>query len=199
MSPADGVSVEPARHRGRGRSKRLDVGIAQAALKVLVQRGTAGFSVVQVAREVGCSKSSIYRRHGTRENLILDAANCLLNPGSPPIGVSGTLGWLIDSRVEQLSNPAYVVASAMLIDEAARGTELGLRYVAEVFEPLRRARIAVAQRAKVSGEFRPDADLDLLLDAISGTLLFRAGHRIEFDAQLSERLVALFAIGVEVR
>jgi AcrR family transcriptional regulator len=199
MNAAKSGSVELKERRGRGRSRKLDAGIARAALKVLVQRGTSGFSMERVAREAGCSKSSIYRRHGTRENLILEATVYLLTPGDPPIGAHGILAWLIESRVEQLSHPAYVVAAAMLMDEAARGTELGKRYVAEVFEPLRRARTAIAQRAIASGEFRPDADLDLLLDAISGTLLFRAGHRPEPDAALPERLEALFASGVGPR
>lgn len=196
MSAAAQAPTEPAARRGRGRSKKLDAGIARATLKVLVQRGTSEFSMERVAREAGCSKSSIYRRYGTKENLILEAATYLLTPGDPPIGAHGILAWLINSRVEQLSHPAYVIAAGMLMDEAARGTELGRRYLAEVYEPLRRARIAVAQRAVACGDFRPDADLDLLLDAISGTLLFRFGHRLEPDADLLGRLEAFLAGGV---
>lgn len=196
MSPAEGEAIIPTERRGRGRSKKLDAAIAAATLKVLVQRGISGFSIEGVAREVGCSKTSIYRRYGTRENLILEAAIYLLTPGDPPIGAHGMLAWLIESRITQLSHPAYVAAAAMLMDEATRGTELGKRYIAEVFEPLRRKRIAIAKRAIAAGELRPDADLNLLLDAISGTLLFRTGHRAEADAQLPERLAAFFANGV---
>jgi AcrR family transcriptional regulator len=199
MSPTGEGSVESAKRRGRGRSRKLDAEIARAALDILVKCGTSGFSIERVAREVGCSKSSIYRRHRTKQDLILEATIYLLTPGNPPIGAHGMLAWLIESRVGQLRQPAYLVAAAMLMDEAARGTELGRRYVAEVFNPLRQSRIDIARRGIASGELRPDADLDLLLDAISGTLLFRTGHLSELDESLPSRLAVLLADGVGIK
>jgi AcrR family transcriptional regulator len=122
------IEARRPRHGGRGRSKKLDAAIARATLAVLVRAGPSGFSIEAVAREVGCSKSSIYRRYPTRESLILQAAIDLLGPSDPPPSDTGLLDWLVQNRVNQLAQPAFVLAATMLMDEAARGTDLGTRY-----------------------------------------------------------------------
>ncbi|MGE3795759.1 MAG: helix-turn-helix domain-containing protein [Dehalococcoidia bacterium] len=59
-------------HRGRPREAAIDHRVAEAALRLAASGDLEAISVDQIAREARTSKSSIYRRWGTRE-LLLEA------------------------------------------------------------------------------------------------------------------------------
>jgi AcrR family transcriptional regulator len=184
--------------RVRGRSKRLDAAIGAATLRLLASAGPAGVSIDSVAREVGCSRSSLYRRHASKESLILEVA--LRQFESPAVpNDSSLLDWVASSRAASFSEPASVLAITWLMEEAVRGTELGRRYIEEVFGPIRRERTGHLARAIASGEIRADVDASLLQDLIAGTLLFRAVHHPEPEADLVARITAILREGVGPR
>jgi hypothetical protein len=89
-----------------------------------------------------------------------------------------------------------VLAWTVLMDETIRGTDLGERYFDEAFGPLRLERAEFLSRAVANGEIRPDIDIDLLLDMVTGTLLFRAVHHPTAEDDLPERLMDILARGV---
>ena len=189
-----GAAIEDQR-RTRGPSKTLDAAITAATLRLLARLGPSGVTIDAVAREVGCSRSSLYRRHASKESLILAAALGQFGPQAVPDD-GGSLEWVTKSRAESFTEPAFVLAVTLLMDEALRGTELGKRYLEEVFGPLRLERAGFLSKAIANGEIRPDADIDLLLDVVSGTLLFRAAHHREREDDLPERLTAILLHGV---
>jgi hypothetical protein len=82
------------------------------------------------------------------------------------------------------------------MDETIRGTDLGRRYFEEAFGPLRLERAEFLSRAVTNGEIRSDVDIDLLLDIVTGTLLFRAVHHPNLETDLPEKLMAILAGGV---
>lgn len=184
--------------RVRGRSRRLDEAIRAATLHLLARAGPAGVSIDSVAREVGCSRSSLYRRHASKESLILEVA--LRQFESPAVpNDSSLLDWVASSRAASFSEPASVLAITWLMDEALRGTELGRRYLEEVFWPIRRERTGHIERAIADGEIRADVDASLIQDMIAGTLLFRAVHHPEPEADLAERITSILREGVGPR
>ena len=89
-----------------------------------------------------------------------------------------------------------MLAWTVLMDETIRGTDLGERYFDEAFGPLRLERAEFLSRAVANGEIRPDIDIDLLLDMVTGTLLFRAVHHPTAEDDLPERLMDILARGV---
>ena len=149
-----------------------------------------------MAREVGCSRSSIYRRHETRESLILAATLDRFGPRDSGAQDGRLLESVIRSRAASLREPAFVLAWTVLMDETVRGTELGKRYFEEAFGPLRLERAEFLSRAVANGEIRADVDIDLLLDIVTGTLLFRAVHHPNMELDLPARLMAILADGV---
>jgi AcrR family transcriptional regulator len=149
-----------------------------------------------VAREVGCSRASIYRRHSSKESLFLEATREGLGPRNSGVKDGRLLESVIRSRAASLRDPAMVLAWTVLMDETVRGTDLGRRYFEETFGPLRLERSEFLSRAVAGGEIRPDVDIDLLLDVVTGTLLFRAVHHPRAEADLPERLMAILAGGV---
>jgi AcrR family transcriptional regulator len=182
--------------RRRGPSKKLDTAIAEATLRLLGRLGPGGVSIDAVAREVGCSRSSIYRRHSSKESLILGATLDRFGPRDSGVRNGRLLESVIRSRAVSLRDPAFVLAWTVLMDETIRGTDLGRRYFEEAFGPLRLERAEFLSRAVTNGELRTEVDIDLLLDIVTGTLLFRAVHHPKAEADLPERLMAILAGGV---
>lgn len=155
--------------------------------------GPAGLSMEAVAREAGCSRSTLYRRGLTIDDLVLRAAASLIfrvEEGGPD-----QLRMSAFARTSILANRDSLAGVMMLSSEAVRGTELGRRYLAEVFEPLRERRRELLEMAMDRGELAADTDLDLLMDLLAGGLLFRATHA-EIETDLSDRITSMLMRGV---
>src|SRR6266511_5046821 len=67
-----GASPTPARRPG-GRSARVRSDAIAATLAELAERGYAALSLESIARRAGVHKTTLYRRWGTREELVLEA------------------------------------------------------------------------------------------------------------------------------
>lgn len=65
--------TEVARTRPGGRAARVKHAVHQAVIEAVTEYGADKVSIPDVSRRAGVRDSSIYRRWGTRENLILDA------------------------------------------------------------------------------------------------------------------------------
>ena len=80
MASANNTDPEPkptpsatrARRPG-GRSARVRADVIAATLAELGERGYAALSLDSVARRAGVHKTTLYRRWGTREELVLEA------------------------------------------------------------------------------------------------------------------------------
>ena len=65
--------VGPAGRSAVGRRPRMRAAVLGATLAELAERGYAALTVDTVARRAGVHKTSIYRRWGDRESLVVDA------------------------------------------------------------------------------------------------------------------------------
>lgn len=61
----------PKRRPG-GRSMRIRNAVMDAVMKMLEERGIEGFNVAEIAASVGVPESTIYRRWGNRDGLLID-------------------------------------------------------------------------------------------------------------------------------
>jgi len=61
----------PKRRPG-GRSTRIRNAVMDAVMKMLEERGIEGFNVAEIAASVGVPESTIYRRWGSRDGLLID-------------------------------------------------------------------------------------------------------------------------------
>jgi AcrR family transcriptional regulator len=59
--------------RPGGRSARVRAAAIEATLAELIESGYAALSLERIARRAGVNKTTLYRRWGTREELVLDA------------------------------------------------------------------------------------------------------------------------------
>jgi AcrR family transcriptional regulator len=84
------------KRRPGGRSARVRTDAIAATLAELAERGYSALSLERVARRAGVNKTTLYRRWGTREKLVLDA---MLDRAGEQISVPDT-GSLRDDLLE---------------------------------------------------------------------------------------------------
>ncbi|NCY17616.1 MAG: TetR/AcrR family transcriptional regulator [Actinobacteria bacterium] len=140
---------------GRPRDPRLDAAIIDATVSLLESRGYNGLSLAAVAERAGTTTAAIYRRFGSKSELVARA-------------VFRTDGErMIRWSVEKLSRPAALAAIAGLLGspkpsrvERAADAAGASMLVIERFE-----------RAKERGELRADVDTRVLAAMIDGPVL----------------------------
>ncbi|WP_269323293.1 TetR/AcrR family transcriptional regulator [Mycobacterium paragordonae] len=70
---SEGAHPASSRTRPGGRAARVKHAVHQAVIDAVSEHGADQVSIPDVSRRAGVRDSSIYRRWGTRENLVLDA------------------------------------------------------------------------------------------------------------------------------
>ncbi|HWJ93518.1 MAG TPA: TetR/AcrR family transcriptional regulator, partial [Telluria sp.] len=77
----------PAKRTG-GRSARVRQAVLEAAMQELTEKGYEHFNIASVAKLAGVHETSIYRRWGTRNALLIDAVS---EVGHAPVPDTGSL------------------------------------------------------------------------------------------------------------
>jgi AcrR family transcriptional regulator len=167
-------SPERERRPGRPRDARADAAIMEAAVGVLAEKGPSGFTVDAVAARAGCGKATIYRRWPSRSSLLLDTAN--------QMGLEAPLvdtGSLRDDLVVMLTElgrkmrdtPAGRILPGV-VAEASVHPEMKQVLAAFIDDRRHRPREIVA-RGVERGELAAGTDVELLLDLLGGTVIYR--------------------------
>lgn len=177
------VDDAPRAKPGRPRDPRADEAILAAVLDLLTEVGFGGLTVDAVAARAGVGKATIYRRWQGKEQLVLDA---LTTDGQQvPVPDTGSLRTDLAQLYLHMADPSLQEATLRLMPalaaEAATNPDLTDRLRA--FVSIRRVPArAVFGRAVERGEVRPDTDVDLAIDLVSGALLYRlyfSGGRVD--------------------
>jgi AcrR family transcriptional regulator len=159
--------------RAGGRSARVVASVLETTLEVLGHEGYSGLRIDDIAARAGVNKTTIYRRWPTRGELVVAA---LTRHAAPPHVVeSGSLEEdllaLFMSATTLRNTPAgRGVVSALI---AERGDPEVDRVCADVRERHREPARVVLEGARRRGELPRRADLDLLLDVLTGAVYGR--------------------------
>ncbi|MFI8946395.1 TetR/AcrR family transcriptional regulator [Streptomyces sp. NPDC053750] len=166
------TSPEPVVPPLRRRGERMRRAVLAAAVELLSSQGLAGATVGAVARAAGVHETSVYRRWGTRENLILDALSTELDAALPIpdtgyvredlLGFFGTLARLL----------ATPQGRALLRLSVEQDDTLEDRRGPYWSERLDRA-VVMVRRGVERGELAADTDPGLVVEAVSGPLFVR--------------------------
>jgi AcrR family transcriptional regulator len=170
------------------RSRRV---ILEAVLEELGRVGYGPLTIEAVAARAGVGKSTIYRHWPGKLALVEDAFRTLK---APIVALDG--GSLRDRVVDLLSQVACLVEQSTysacmpaLIDAAERDPQV--RDFHRRFSAERRGVLVEMLRdAVAAGELPPDADAEVLADALVGTIMLRRLLMFEpFDPALVPELV----------
>lgn len=181
------------RKPGRPRDETIDAEIVRALFDCVEEVGLGSATIDAIAERAGVSKATIYRRWESKEDLMVDAiaghVNAIDIPDSDDVREVMLHGL---RRIESFMSktPAGNVFP-WVVGEVAAGTDLGRRYAEAVILPGRRALAAHLARARERGELRPDLDLELAVDMVTGPLIVRKlmGDYRETDEYWAENLV----------
>lgn len=164
---------------GRPRSTDVDRRLERSALMLFAEGGRVAVSFDQVARRAGASRTAIYRRWDTREELIASALRAFRAESEAGLEdwTDRPLGVILDLFVDR--------ASAALEDEFARdllrqlvalgpdGGAITQTYLVEMFAPRREAFSAKIREAQDDGQIDPALDPELMQDLLAGALIHR--------------------------
>ena len=187
------------RRPGRPRDAGADSLILEAALELFVEAGFEGMSMEGVAARAGVAKTTIYRRWASKEELAGAAIGTLYEDLELPDAGNARVDLVAIVRQIHgfMTGAAAGRVFPRMVGEVAAGTPLGRAYVERVVAPRRMALATVVERAMRRGDTRPDLDVQLVVDSIIGTLLFRrlTGTLAGNGDDLAERLVDQLVVG----
>ena len=177
MSNADGPpTIEGTARPGRPRQATLDRRLEAAALALLREGGPSAVTVERVAARSGVAKTSIYRRHANRSELLTAVLTDAI--GVPELPQQGTVRDKIRSALEQAWRQMSDILgagglAAIVGDSDPEFTEL----FRAALRPYDEALVARIRDDVEGGVLRPDLDADgivsLLLGAYLGELVRR--------------------------
>ncbi len=169
-----GRAAAPPRPPGRPRDERATQAITEAALRQLAEIGYARLSMESVAAEAGVARATVYRRFKDKADLI--TAAIAGNPGGqfpsdPSSDPRADLVVYLEAFDERFAESCVEVVGTLLGCREARDA-LDL-HREQVVAPRTGYVRSLLVRAQELGELSSDADVDLAVQMLTGSVLAR--------------------------
>lgn len=167
------TATTATRSPGRPRSAKVDQAIIEATLDLLAEGVTiSGLSIEAVAARAGVGKTTIYRRWSSKEELVIDAFSWLKGPMPDLPGRSVREDLIVFLRsmrkVSRESREGRIYPCIMA--EYVRHPDLAERFRVQVVEKRRDMIRDVLRRGIVTGELRPDLDVELTMALVTAPM-----------------------------
>lgn len=172
------MSLAATAARGRPRSAAADQAIVDATLALLADSGLDGLTMEGIAARAGVGKATLYRRYGTRDE-VLQAALGHLNDDLPDAlglleahGLRTALVTMLDAI--RARTPQTVQGRILLRVMAEQSTRPALHalVIDRVIEPRTRRMRAMLAAAVERGELRADVDIEAIVPLLVGPALY---------------------------
>ncbi len=159
--------------------------ILEAAYSVLVERGYAGASTLEIATRARVSKRELYAEFGSKGGILraliaTTAARMRLPLAMAEIGDRDGLAAALvrygTTALAELTNPAVLAINRLAIAEAGLSSEMGRILEKDGREPNRRALIDVMAKARAAGllgDGDPEAIAGQFFSLLTGDLMTR--------------------------
>jgi AcrR family transcriptional regulator len=199
------VSVPATRPPGRPRSAAADTAILRATLEVLVAEGYRALTMEQVRARAGVGKATLYRRYGSKEELVKAAVAHLHSDLAVPEDTGSVRGDFQVVANEILAAAQVTGALTFMprvLADVAGDPEMHAIFSGALVEPRRRVIETILRRGIERGEVRADADLDLAVDLIAGPMIYRiiiTGGDIERIAERPMQILETVLTGLSPR
>ena len=168
------MSKDNKKPQGRPRSAVAHQAILKAALELLGEVGYERMSIEAIAQTAKVGKTTIYRRYGTKEELVADAIESIREEIIIPDtgNIWGDIDALIENAFSITFNPLGRQAVAMIISSASNNSEFARIYSTKYLQPRKEAFTVVIERAKARKEVRVDLEANFVYDVMSGMMLY---------------------------
>jgi AcrR family transcriptional regulator len=128
-----------------------------------------------VAARAGVGKATLYRRYGSREELVADAVRHL-NQQIPPPDTGTVRGDILEIAQMVLAAAGRVGAATFMprmLADAAGDPEMHAIFYENLVAPRRATMAEVLRRGVARGELRADLDVELAVDLLAGPWVYR--------------------------
>ncbi|WP_029113471.1 TetR/AcrR family transcriptional regulator [Mycobacterium sp. URHB0044] len=169
----------------------VDDAIADATLALLRTKGPRSVTVEAVAARSGVAKTTIYRRHRDRREMlsVALARTTTPEPLAAQADAADALRWLIREAVKAIEvGIGFGGFAAMLTDDDPDFTKLFRRILAKQRAELE----SVIDAGKADGSFRPDIDPATLIDGVVGAHIAERARTGRVATGWESRLFDLF-------
>jgi AcrR family transcriptional regulator len=148
--------------------------ILAAATDLVVSGGLTGFSMDELARRARVSKSSIYRRWPSRDDLIRDVCSQMrdLVADADTGSLVDDLTTLLSRLQEGLSSPTLSAIVIAVIDAAERDDDIA-ELAAQVSRQSRQVLLRAIRRGIERGELAAGTDPELVVELLVGAVVYR--------------------------
>ncbi|WP_431907156.1 TetR/AcrR family transcriptional regulator [Nonomuraea jabiensis] len=184
-----------AARRPGGRSARVRAAVHQAVTDLIAERGYGNFTVGEVAARAGVADTSVYRRWGNLEALLMDVAITWLTTQSPipdTGSLAGDLRAYAANVARDVTGPDGPAVLRLVIALSTAGQD-GLRARDAFLAERSRQLQTMLDRARDRGENPPDVleVLDHILAPMYIRILFGAGPLTpDYSGTLVDRLLS---------
>ncbi len=192
------MSVE-TRPPGRPRSVEADEAILRAALELLASDGYRALTMEAVRERSGVGKATLYRRYGSKEELV-KAAIVHLNSDIPMPedtgSVAGDFAATAQTIIAGAARTGALTLMPRLLSEVVGDPEMHALFSEHLVEPRRRVVRGIVERAKARGDIRADVDTNVAVDVMVGPMIYRliiAGGKASGLGDPAEVLEAVLA------
>jgi AcrR family transcriptional regulator len=190
------MPAEPRAAKGRAphrRDENARLAVLHAADDLLVERGFAGVTIEGIAGRAGVAKQTIYRWWTSKVDVLLDT---LVEDAGRQLVIPDT-GSAVDDMRRYLQllahflteDPAGKVLLA-LIGEAQHDAEVARVFRQRYLDPQRHQEREMLNRAITAGELPEALDVDAVLDALCGPVVYRALTAAPIPPSFTDGLVA---------
>lgn len=171
--------------------RTVEDGIAESTLHLLRTGGPRAVTVEAVAGHSGIAKTTIYRRHPNRREMLSTALAGVASPVPPDPRAEGAdqLRWLIDHAVGILENGIGLGGLAAVLTEDDPEFTSSFR---QILDEQRAELTAAIERAKANGSLRSDIDTAMLINAIVGAYIAEFARTGQVAEGWQERLFRMF-------
>lgn len=161
--------------RGRRRDPGAQDAILAATRELLLEVGYQGLTIESVARKAGVGKSTIYRWWSTKGALVLEATADHLEIGSVPDTGDTREDLLVAARqlVDTFSDRLAAIVIFAVIAHLEDDPTLAAGFRDTWVYPWRRSAAEAIDRGIARGDLPADADRELYLDVLVGTVFQR--------------------------
>jgi AcrR family transcriptional regulator len=181
---------------GRPRDERASRAIIEAAIRQLDDVGYAAISMESVASEAGVARATIYRRYRDKADLITGAIAEYATeiPEGPSDDPKVDLcRFLVDFDHRFGASGMGVLGALMTNRDDRPALEL---HRERVIAPRLAYGRRLLEQARADGDLRPDADLDLAFQMLSGSVFHRRVAGVDSDPGWAERAVDAIWLGM---
>jgi AcrR family transcriptional regulator len=181
---------------GRRRNERVHEAILSATVELLRELGYNGLTMEKIAARAGVGKATVYRWWHGKSSLVIEAIAARLESQvvQPTGDTRADLRALIQRIVDTYTSPDLGEVLLALAVDVARDPEAS-ELLHTLLGPRRAANAALLYSAAARGDLPHDLDAHLILDIVSGTVVFQSllGRRPSPD--LVDRLTELILDG----